>query len=281
MPQYYSYTPTDIKFAVASSENLQIAQATYFSTSLYNTDALTDVVEPVTFAQGLITVTASSSAVTGVDTQFEVDFKPGQFLYYYNNQGDPVLAGRISTISSDTTLTLTDVFAGTTQANVNCGMTTKIFLVNDDFIVRIPTQIINNGNGLVLPNWAVYKSTNGQSNNSANIALNRYSLVNSPATAATPPLANVPFQIRTYGRSDEQWESQASGQDLYYFASWDNLPKYAYARLSLYPGSTQLLSANTLYSFFINNNIPNNGIVATNNGQGLPEQDLIDAGYNL
>jgi hypothetical protein len=274
MATFVTYTPADVKFAVSSSENLRIATAQYLDTSVYNSDVLYDVVEPVTFAHGLISLTNGSVSVAGQDTEFERDFKAGQFLYYYNNQGDPVLAGRISTISNDTTLTLTDQFAGSSVVDANCGMTTNIFLSNSDFIVRIPTQLINNGSNMILPNWGVYKSTNGQSNNSANMGLNRYSLVNSPETAASPPLANVPFQIRAFGR--QNWEYE--GADKLYFGSFpDFAPKYAFAVLSIYSGTTQNLSSNTLYKFLFNSNVQNNGIVV---GVQSPGQDLIDAQYD-
>ncbi len=100
VPIRLNYTASGILFAKANEANRAIAQ------TQSGAGTLTDVINPVTFATGKINTTNGSTAVTGVDTKFTDDFEAGQFLFYYNYEGDPVLVGRIASIASDTSLTL-------------------------------------------------------------------------------------------------------------------------------------------------------------------------------
>jgi hypothetical protein len=277
MAQLVTYTPTNVKFAVFNSQNLQVATASY-TDPLYNSTSLIDIVEPVTFAHGLISVTTSTTSVTGVDTEFLTDFIAGQFLYYYNMTGDPVLIGQIATISSDTTITLTENYLGVTQTNVNCGKTDKVFGANEQYLVRIPVQYNNVNNGIptqiIIPNWSIYKSTNGQLNNSTNMNLERFSNVNTPQIAATPPLQNVPFRLNVLSKNS--WEETTGN----FFPTFDvtALPLYSFAIINVNPGaSPPLLSTNTLYKFFINDAALNNGVLVTS--AGITSAQLTQFGY--
>ena len=82
---------------------------------------LTNVISPVTLATGVITTTNGSTAVTGVDTKFKTDFRANQYLFYYNNEGDPVLVGKIASVTSDVALVLSSN-ATSNQTGVKCGM---------------------------------------------------------------------------------------------------------------------------------------------------------------
>jgi hypothetical protein len=236
-------------------------------------------VSPVTFATGKITLTNGSTSVSGTDTVLNLDFKAGQYLFYYNNSGDPILAGKIAGISSPTTMTLESAFPGSTQTLVNCGMTNMVIGGGEQFIMQIPTIINSATSTCILPNWVNYVTSFAPKvigeNNSSYSKLEQYSNVNSPQTAATPPLTNVPYIITPL--SNFQSYKAANGTRLY-FQTINDFPRFCYARINPYGDNESLLPANTLFRFFVNESFPLNGI---NVGLGTDYEALYKSGYIL
>lgn len=261
-----TYTASGIVFAKANDNNKAIAL------TQTGVGTLTDVINPVTFATGKITTTNGSTAVTGVDTLFLTDFRAGQFLFYYNNAGDPVLVGKIANVISDVSLTLTSN-APSSQTSVNCGMIDIVLGTTENFLIRIPVPIDAQIQQATIPNWNAYKNLTTGFNNETYNNLQRYSLVNTPQTAATPPLENIPYEI-TPIYNFQSYETTVAGQKVTrLFQTPANFPQFCFAELN---PNGDVLAANTLFKLFANERFDLNGVTITT---GYNPQTLKQAGY--
>lgn len=250
-PVRVTYTASGIVFAKATDANKAIAQ------TQSGVGTLTDVINPVTFAQGKITTTNGSTAVTGVDTIFLSNFKAGQFLFYYDKSGDPVLVGKIASISSDVSLTLTSN-APSTQTNVNCGMVSVVLGLTENFLIRIPVPIDTLTNTAILPNWNAYKNLTTGFNNTTSNNLEQYSAVNAPQTIGTA--VNIPYTI-TPLYNFQSFQTTIGGQQVTrLFQSAANFPQFCFAELN---PNGEALPANTLYKLFASERFELNGINVT------------------
>jgi hypothetical protein len=258
------YTASGIVFAKANDNNKAIAL------TQSGAGTLTDVINPVTFATGKITTTNGSTAVTGVDTLFLTDFRAGQFLFYYNNAGDPVLVGKIANVISDVSLTLTSN-APSSQTSVNCGMVNVVLGLTENFLIRIPVPIDLLTNSAILPNWNAYKNLTTGFNNTASNNLEQYSAVNSPQTIGTA--VNIPYTI-TPLYNFQSFQTTIGGQQVTrLFQTPANFPLFCFAELN---PNGEALPANTLYKLFASERFELNGInVLTNYNPSL----LTQAGY--
>ena len=272
-PNQITYTASGITFARWNPNNEAIAN-TYTGAG-----TLTDVIYPVTFATGKISITNGSASVSGTDTKFKTDFKAGQYLFYYNMEGDPALAGKIATVSTDTSMTLEAVYPGTSQTLVNCGMSEVVVGGSDQFIIQIPVPKNSATNTCILPNWINYVDSFTPNvigeNNSAYSNIEQYSNVNNPQVPATPPLIEVPYIITPV--SNFQKYKGSSGLTVYFQTSAD-FPKYCYAKLNPYGDSSNVLPANTLFKFFANQRFQLNGITV---GLNTDQETLYKSGYIL
>ena len=270
VPVRLDYTASGIVFAKATAENLAIAN------TQSGIGTLNDVIEPVTFAQGLINITSGSTAITGTGTVFRSDFSAGQFLFYYDNEGDPVLVGKIASIASDTSMTLT-ANATVTKTLVNCGMSSIVLSTSDNIIIRIPVALTGFGpNVAVIPNWNVYKNLVTGFNNTSSNTLEQYSITGTPQEAATPPLVNIPYTI-TPVYNFQSFNATVGGQrvTLYWQAATD-FPSFCFAVFNPNGDADTKLAATTLYKLFASETFPLNGIrVTLSYNPGL----LSQAGY--
>jgi hypothetical protein len=226
---------------------------------------LTDVIAPVTFAQGKIDVTNGSTAISGVGTNFNQDFKVGQFLFYYDYTGSPALVGKIANIASATSLTLTTE-ATINLTSVNCGMANTVVGGRESVLIRIPTVFI--GESAIIPNWSAYRDPDTaieptSYNDSTTNSLVQYSDVNSPQTAATPPLVNVPYTI-TPVYNFQSYETIVSGQKVTrLWQSKTNFPQFCFAIFDPYGDSGNPLVPNTIFKLFASESFPLNGVQVT------------------
>jgi hypothetical protein len=266
VPIRLNYTASGILFAKANEANRAIAQ------TQSGAGTLTDVINPVTFATGKINTTNGSTAVTGVDTKFTDDFEAGQFLFYYNYEGDPVLVGRIASIASDTSLTLSSN-APSNQSLVNCGMINRVLGTSENFLIRIPVPINTGTNTAILPNWNGYKNLVTGFNNSNTNNLKQYSVVNLPQTAATPPLTNIDYTI-TALYNFQKFQTLSGGQQVTrLFQTVNDFPQFCFAE---FDPNGENLPANTLYKLFASESFDLNGINVT---LSYNPSFLIQAGY--
>ncbi len=255
VPVRLDYTASGITFAKATAENLAIAN------TQSGNGTLNDVIEPVTFAQGKITVTNGSTAVTGTGTSFLSDFQAGQFLFYYDAEGDPALVGKIATVASDTSITLA-ANATINQTLVNCGMASVVLQTTDNIIIRIPVVLSGYGDNVcVIPNWNAYKNLVTGFNNDTTNNLEQYSAVNNPQVVGSA--VNVPYTI-TPVYNFQSYEAIVSGQKTtLYFQSASNFPVFCYAVLNPNGESDTKLAANTLFKLFASESAPLNGVRVT------------------
>jgi len=257
VPTRLGYTASGIVFAKATAENLAIAR------TQSGIGTLNDVIEPVTFAQGLINITSASTAITGTGTAFKTDFSAGQFLFYYDNEGDPVLAGKIAGVASDTSMTLTES-ATVSKTLVNCGMSSVILSTSDNILIRIPVPLTGYGpNVAVIPNWNVYKNLVTGFNNTSSNTLEQYSIISRPQEAATPPLVNIPYTI-TPVYNFQSYEAVVAGQKVtLYWQAATNFPSFCFAVFNPNGDADSKLAASTLYKLFASETFPLNGIRVT------------------
>lgn len=267
-----NYTAPGIVFAKANENNIAIAQTES------GIGTLTDVISPVTLATGKISSDSTQTAVTGVGTRFKIDFLAGQFLYYYNNEGEPAMLGRIDSITSDVLLTLS-ANATVTQTNVNCGMSTTVINRMDNLIVRIP--VVPNGPNVIFPNWSSYRDINAQSdvtafNNSEYSNIEQYSLINAPQTPIGG-IVNISFTITPVYNFQSYDALNSSGQKVrLYFKTTANFPSFCYAILNPFGDDATKLAPNTLYKVFVSESFDLNGINVTT---GFSQDYLKIAGY--
>jgi len=264
-PVRVTYTASGITFAKATLENKAIAL------TQSGVGELTNVINPITLATGVIT-TNGTTAVSGVGTTFEDDFKAGDFLFEYDNEGSPILVGRIAQIASNTSLTLSSA-APSSNTGVYCGMMNIVLSGNETFLIRIPVPINTVTNLATLPNWNAYRNLVTGFNNNTNNSLERYSDIGSPQTAATPPLQNVEYTI-TAIYNFQSFQTTVNGQAVTRnFQTADNFPQFCFAEFN--PGA-DAYAANTLYKLFASERFNLNGISVTTN---YNPNFLTQAGY--
>lgn len=272
-PVRLTYTASGITFAKANENNIAIAN------TQSGLGELTDVIAPVTLASGLIsTQNPATTSISGVGTSFLTDFAVGQYLFYYNNEGEPALLGKISVIGSATTMTLA-ANANTVVSSVYCGMASTILGTSENLMIRIP--VAQSGPNVIIPNWAAYRVIETPLdatayNNSTFSNLEQYSDVNAPQAPASLPLTNIPFTIQPV-YNFQSYEAIVAGQKTtLYFQTAANFPSFCYAILNPYGEANSVLAANTLYKLFASERFNLNGIVATT---AYSQQLLTLAGY--
>jgi hypothetical protein len=271
---YTTYTAAGIIFAKATPENIATAKTLNAAA-----DSLTDVFNPVTLATGKITTAATDSAVIqGTGTAFLTDFAEGDYLFYYTAGATPVLLGRIASVGSDTSITLTafsPVVIGATPG-AYCGKSNTVISASEEILMRIPVVPLTFGtNGvattIAMPYWNGYRIPPAQpsSNNlTSSSSMTTYSQINNPSQIGA--VIQVPYTISAvfdYAKSP--------GNTV--FATAASFPNYAYALLNPYGNSAvQNLAANTLFAMFAQETFPSNGIIVNTN---YPFSNLIAAGY--
>jgi hypothetical protein len=265
------YTAAGITFAKANAENIAIAK------TQSGIGELTDVIEPVTLASGKITV--DGTAVTGYGTSFTVDFRDGQYLFYYNRNGEPVLLGQILSRGGPFSMTLTSNATVNLTAQTNCGMANTILGTSENLLIRIP--VVSNGVNVIMPNWGAYRVIESPLevnayNNSEFSNLEQYSIINSPQTPATPPLTSISYTI-TPVYNFQSYEILENGQKVTkYFQIPANFPSFCFAILNPFGNSNLNLAPNTLYKVFASERFDLNGINVTT---GFSQNFLTLAGY--
>jgi hypothetical protein len=264
-PVLTTYTATGITFAKATSANRAIA-LTLNATA----DSLTDVFTPVTLATGKITsASTSTTAIGGTGTAFLTDFDPDDFLFYYTAGASPVLLGRIASVGSNTSITLTEnspIAIGATPG-AYCGKTNTDIGVYEEILMRIPVLPFTTGAGgvvtqIIMPNWNTYRETpptppvRTSNNLTSSSSMDSYSQVNNPSVIVNPGV-RVPYTIAPIF----PYQSPAGT----FFPTASDFPNYAYALLNPYGSANTGLAANTLYKMFANESFPDNGIIVTTN----------------
>jgi hypothetical protein len=189
----------------------------------------------------------------------------GQYIYYYDTEGEPVLLGKVLQVTSTTSLTLT-ANATVTKAGVYYGFTSTILGRRDEILMRIP--VVQQGASVVVPYWDNYREINtGDSltwfNDSTTNSLERVSQIGSPITPAGP--VNIGYTIEPLYGFVPTTITQNNQQVQVYFPTASLFPQFCFAKLNPYGNSDQPLPANALYKLFANENFSLNGLVVSTN----------------
>lgn len=212
------------------------------------------------------TLAKNTNIVTGVNTQFLTDYLPGDYLFYFDASGSPILVGRISTVS-DAQLVLT-AKSNVDVVNKKGGKVNVVINGSESFLIRIPA--IPNGNAVYLPNWDSFRltATPTSYNNDTVSSISTYSAPNNPAVIGTP--SQAPFSI-----TPTNVFPQLSNKIFYQTPSPD-FPNYLFAVLNPFGDQADLnLIQNTMYQFQCSDSI--DGILA---GANTLVSTLLANGYS-
>jgi hypothetical protein len=204
--------------------------------------------------------------VTGVGTSFLTDFAAGQYLFFYNYQGEPALLGKIASVGAYS-MTLTDDATEDVE-DVYCGMAQTILGTSENLMIRIPVVPNVQNVSVIFPHWGAYRVIEspldtGAENNSEYSNLEQYSGINTPQVPITPTV-NIPFSITPVYNFQSYQTLDANGQRVtLFFSTAANFPSFCYAILNPYGDNPANLAPNTLYKLFANEAFPLNGINVT------------------
>jgi len=259
-----NYSVSGIIYAKPTTENLAVAN------SISGVGELTDVITPPSLLDGKITFSTSSSSVTGTDTDFQTDLLEGDYLFAYTATGVPALVGKIDTINSITSLTLTtDASYSSPTVARNYGSSSFFIRSNESVLIRIPAvPVFNVPNTIMIPSWANFRlpvTTNSfGTNNSAVSSVSQYSESGQPLVIDGTP-TNIPFSIIPITKI---YISQRNGVTL---------PSFIFAEINFFGAIVQELIASTMYSLFTNSIIPGEQIGT----RFLPSGFANNSGYTL
>lgn len=257
-PPGFTTTFVGATYAKATEGNLAIAK------SARGIGNLEQVISPVSLEQGTIDTTNGSATVVGTGTNF-TNLLVGKYIFYYDMEGEPVVLGKVLTVSSTSSLTMTG-HAGSTQNDVYFGFADTILGRNDRVLLRIPV-VVRSGS-IVMPYWDNYREANDGDpstwyNSDATNYLNRISQIGSPITPAGP--VNIQYTIEPlYGYVPTSTIVGNQSVEVY-FTSTSQFPQFCFALLTPYGNTNQAVPANALYKLFSQENFSLNGLVVTTN----------------
>jgi hypothetical protein len=252
-PTGFTTTFVGITYAKATEANIAIANTPR------GIGELEEVITPVSLEQGTIDSTNGSDSITGIGTIF-TSVLVGQYIYYYDMEGEPVLLGKVLQVTSTTFLTLT-ANATVNNSSVYYGFTSTILGRRDEILMRIP--VVQQGASVVVPYWDAYRDSLNSFNNSTTNSLKRVSQIGSPITPAGP--VNIGYTIEPLYGFVPTTITQNGEQVEVYFRTASLFPQFCFAKLNPYGDSDQPLPANALYKLFANENFSLNGLVVTTN----------------
>ena len=259
-----NYSVSGIIYAKVTPENLAIANG------LTGVGTLTDVITPPSLLDGKITFSTSSTSVDGTDTDFQTDLLEGDYLFAYTAAGVPALVGKISSINSITSLTLTaEASYNSPDVPRNYGSSSFFIRSNESILMRVPAvPVFNVPNNIMIPSWANFRlpvtSQVYGTNNPLVSAVSQYSESGQPLIIDGSPV-NVPFTIMPITKI---YTSRANGVTL---------PSFIFAEINFFGQNTQELIASTMYNLFTNSIIPGEQIGV----RYLPPSFDTNSGYSL
>lgn len=239
--------------------------------------SISEVIEAPTHSGYFVSGTPSGPTVVAdasVDTVFEV----GQYLFYWDLAGNPVLIGQIESLSTSTiTLTSTIIGNGGDMTNQELGVAYSLITPNEQFYIRVKTTKTSTTTSFILmPNFQEWRKVKSQRNESAIIEsqsnIQQYSNIGNPISIdGVNPYVN--FKVVTMNTF------LSSNNGVTYFANWAQFPRYIWLRATVIPSdaTASALSASTMYRLTTNEFMDNAITVTANTANAI----LYDAGYNI
>lgn len=207
---------------------------------------ISEVFNAVTLSTGKVTVTGTNVAGTGTNFGEIGGVQVGNYLYYYDGTGTPVVFGKVSSITSATGLTLTaaapsnltDVFYG--YSNVSAG-------TFDNFLVRVNVQPgITVANSILIPWVAGMRQSQGYADSQFAKLLQK-SITNAPLLPD-----NSGFLTPLVIEGIAPWPLfLARNNTPAFFQTTAAFPKYAYFTANPWGDADVGISANTMYEIFV------------------------------
>ena len=187
----------------------------------------------------------NTNVVTGVNTNFTTDFAAGEYLFYFDAGGTPILVGKIFTVSS-AQIVLTEK-ATVDVVNKNAGKVNVIVNGSESFLIRIP--VVANSGGVFLPNWNNFRippPTITSYNNTSVASISTYSTVGNPAVIGS--VTQAPFALRPSNVFPTT--TIELGQKVLWFQPTPAFPNFVFAIVDPYGEQAGVnLAQNTMYQF--------------------------------
>lgn len=190
----------------------------------------------------------NTDVITGVNTQFVSDYSAGDYLFYFDASGSPILIGKIATVS-DAQLVLTEK-ATVNVVNKSGGKVNVVVNGSESFLIRIP--VVPNSGGVFLPNWDSFRiSATATSYNNENVSsISTYSVVGNPAIPGSVTQAPFTFTPTNTFVAVPQ-PTAANPQNRVIFPSPNPVyPNFIFALINPYGAQADVnLAQNTMYQF--------------------------------
>lgn len=269
-----SYDASGIIYARVNANNTQIA----ISPDGYaNNQSITDAIESPTIAAGnflSMTTVGNQTQVTGTNSpSFNTDFNIGDYVYWINASGAPILLGQVASFVSGfeaSRMLLTGIASSTPNISQPLlGGSNYLITASESVYIRIPTVAVSE-TSMDIPNFAVWRQSNGFNQPSVS-NLVQYSSIGNPLQIFTPEPQNVSFTIQVMN----VFVPITTGGNTYWSSS-GAFPRYIWAKLIPVSGSSTALSSQTMYKWSTQELLEN--ITITPN---FPQSALVAAGYSF
>lgn len=216
----------------------------------------------------------NTNVITGVNTQFLNDYVAGDYLFYFDASGVPILIGQIATVS-DAQLVLEEK-ATVDVVNKSGGKVNVVVNGAESFLIRIP--VVANSNGVFLPNWDSFRisATPTSYNDTTVSSIATYSLVGNPAVIGSTTQA--PFTITPTNLF--QTYAQPTSTNPQNRVLWPSpnpvFPNFIFALINPYGAQADVnLAQNTMYQFECVDTI--SGFLT---GANTPVSTMLENGYS-
>ena len=216
----------------------------------------------------------NTNIITGVNTQFTSDYVAGDYLFYFDAGGVPILIGQIATVSN--AQLVLEENATVDVVNKSGGKVNVVVNGAESFLIRIP--VVPNSNGVFLPDWNSFRITATETsyNDDTVSSIATYSLVGNPAVIGSTTQA--PFTIRP--TNVFQTFPQPTSTNPQNRVLWPSpspvFPNFIFAFVNPYGAQADVnLAQNTMYQFECVDTI--SGFLT---GANTPVSTMLDNGYS-
>lgn len=270
-----TYDASGIIYARVNTNNTQIAIS---PDGYLNNQAIVDEIDTPEIASGefgSMATVGGVSQITGTNTPaFDTDFSIGDYVYYIDGSGNPVLVGQVASFvsgfeSSKMNLTALASSNPATAGNPLLAHSNHLITPSESVYIRIPTYAAS-ATSQQIPNFAAWRLSSGL-NNSAVSKLEQYSNTGAPLTIYTPSPIPVSFTITVMNI----FQPTTIGGNQYWNSPAD-FPLYIWAKLTPVSSATTALNAQTMYKWSTQELL--DGITITAN---FPQASLVAAGYSF
>ena len=274
MPTNYS---AEIKYARVNSNNTALANSNDGDGDGSGA-TISEVIEAPTHSAFTVSGTPSGTTVTA-SASVASTFEAGQYLFYWDDNANPILIGQIASIATSTiTLTGNIIGSGASMTNKELGVSYSLVTANEEFYIRVKTTKVDSTvtSFIQMPNFQNWRTTPSQRENSTvkqgQSSIQRYSNIGVPVSiSGTQPYVN--FKIATMN------SFLSPNNSVTFFSNWGQFPQYIWLKATIVPSDAtpSALVPATMYRFATNEFMDNTITVTANTLNAT----LYDAGYSV